>query len=32
LYYPDAEAALATGVTVMSSVVLDLLPPMSSKQ
>lgn len=25
-YYPDADQALATGVTVMSSVVLDLLP------
>ena len=31
LYYPDAEAALATGVTVMSSVVLDLLPPVDNK-
>jgi hippurate hydrolase len=31
LYYPDAEAALATGVAVMSSVVLDLLPPMGGK-
>jgi hippurate hydrolase len=26
-YYPDAAEALTTGVTVMSSVVLDLLPP-----
>jgi hippurate hydrolase len=25
-YYPDAEAALSTGVSTMSSVVLDLLP------
>jgi hippurate hydrolase len=32
LYYPDAEATLATGVTVMSSVVLDLLPPKPSGQ
>jgi hippurate hydrolase len=27
LYYPDAEAALVNGVTLMSSAVLDLLPP-----
>jgi metal-dependent amidase/aminoacylase/carboxypeptidase family protein len=26
LYYPDAEETLATGVTVMSSAVLELLP------
>jgi amidohydrolase len=27
LYYPDAEAALATGVPVMVNTVIDLLPP-----
>jgi hippurate hydrolase len=27
LYYPDAEAALATGVNVMANSVLELLPP-----
>jgi hippurate hydrolase len=27
LYYPDAEATLATGVKVMASAVIELLPP-----
>ncbi len=26
-FYPDAEAALSTGITVMTAAVLDLLPP-----
>jgi hippurate hydrolase len=26
-YYPDAEAALATGITAMCAAVLDLMPP-----
>ena len=27
MYYPDAELTLQTGITAMSSAVLDLLPP-----
>jgi metal-dependent amidase/aminoacylase/carboxypeptidase family protein len=31
LFYPDAKESLATGVTAMSAVVIDLLPPAENK-